>query len=345
MSKNRREFLLSASAGAAGLGLALPASVTPVSAQAATLLFGTTNTPQIPVNVLVMHPWAKRINEQGKGIVTIDVRDGPTFANFMNYYDRVIADAVQISWGIQSLVAGKFIGSLAPSLPFTSDLAEPASVAYWRLLKSGQLDNEYADIVPLFVCVFSQASLHTRRPLQKPDDIANLKIATGSRIISDVIARLNGTPISIPLSDTYEALQRGTVDGIVTPWTAILPFKLYEVLRYHVDTELGSNVGAVFMSKKRFAELAPAAQKVIMDNSVEPESRHFGAFWDSENNRGREAVRAMPDHTLVTLSPEQSAGLRERLQPVRQAWAQSTPKGAAILRTYEQLLADVRAGR
>ena len=82
-----------------------------------------------------------------------------------------------------------------------------------------------------------------------------------------------------------------------------------------------------------------------MDNSVEPESRHFGAFWDGENNRGREAVRAMPDHTLVTLSPEQSAGLRERLQPVRQAWAQSTPKGAAILRTYEQLLADVRAGR
>jgi TRAP-type C4-dicarboxylate transport system substrate-binding protein len=131
----------------------------------------------------------------------------------------------------------------------------------------------------------------------------------------------------------------------VTPWTAILPFKLHEVLRYHVDTPLGSNVGALFMSKKRFAELAPAALKVIMDNSAEPESRHFGAFWDSENNRQRAAVRAMPDHTLVTLSPDQSAELRARLQPVRQTWAQNTPNGAKILETYEQLLAEVQSGR
>lgn len=345
MLKNRREFLQSTSAYAAGLGLGIPSSITSAWAQAVTLLFGTTNAPQIPVNSQVMHPWAKRINEQGKDVVTIDVRDGPTFANFVNYYDRVVADAVQVSWGIQSLVAGKFVGSLGPSLPFTSDQAEAASVAYWRLIKSGLLDSEYSDIMPLFVCVFSQGSLHTRRPLEKPDDIANLKIATGSRIISDVIARLNGTPISIPLSDTYEALQRGTVDGIVTPWTAILPFKLHEVLRYHVDTPLGGNVGALFMSKKRFAELAPAAQKVLMDNSAEPESRRFGAFWDSENNRGRETVRAMSDHTLVTLSPNQSAGLRERLQPVRQAWAENTSNGAKILQTYEQLLADVQAGR
>jgi TRAP-type C4-dicarboxylate transport system substrate-binding protein len=341
MLKNRREFLVSSSAYAAGVGL----GITSAWGQAATLVFGTTNAPQIPVNAQVMHPWAKRINEQGKGVVAVDVRDGPTFANFINYYDRVVSDAVQISWGIQSLVAGKFVGSLAPSLPFTSDQAEAASVAYWRLLKSGVLDGEYADIVPLFVCVFSQGSLHTRRPLEKPDDIANLKIATGSKIISDVIGRLNGTAISIPLSDTYEALQRGTVDGIVTPWTAILPFKLHEVLRYHVDTALGSNVGALFMSKTRFAELSPAAQKVIMDNSAEPESRHFGAFWDSENNRGREAVRAMPDHTLVTLSPDQSADLRERLQQVRQAWVQNTSNGAKVLQTYERLLADVRVGR
>lgn len=342
---NRRDFLRSTSATAAGVALGLPALPTTASAQVPTLLFGTTNPPQIPVNSQIMHPWAKTINEQGKGVIAIDVRDGPTLANFMNYYDRVIADAVQISWGIQTYIAGKFVGSLAPCLPFTSDKAEHASVAYWRLLKSGLLDSEYSDLEPLFVCVFSQATLHTRRPLDKVDELGNLKITTGSKIAGDVVAQLGGSSVSLPLSDYYEALQRGTVDGVVTPWTAILPFKLNEVLRYHVESPLGSNVGVLFMSKKKFAELPAAAKKVLTDNSGEAQSRRFGAFWDSEQERGRAAVRAMPGHTLVDLKPDEESRMRNRLQAVRDSWTKATPNGAKILETYEKLLADVHAGK
>ena len=345
MTGNRRDFLISASAGAAGMALAVPSWTIPASAEETTLLFGTTNAPQIPVNSQIMHPWAKRINEQGKGVVAIDVRDGPTLANFNNYYDRVISDTVQISWGIQSYIGGKFVASLAPGLPFTSDKAEDASVAYWRLIKSGILDNEYTDLEVLSVCVFSQSGLHTRRPLERPDDLAGLKIATGSPVVSELIQRLKGIPISLSLTEYYEALQRGTVDGVVTPWTAILPFKLHEVLRHHVDLPFGSNVGALFMAKKRYAQLPDAARKVFADNSLEPESRRFGAFWDSEQDRGRATVKGMPGHTITTLSPEQETRMREQFQPVRQNWAAKTPSGANVLAAYEKLLVEVRSGR
>ena len=278
MANNRRDFLKSASA-ATGAAFTYPFQTIPAQAQEPpTLLFGTTNPPQIPVNGQIMHPWAKRINEQGKDVVRIDVRDGPTLANFSNYYDRVISDTVQISWGIQSYIAGKFVGSLAPGLPFTSDKAEDASVAYWRMIISGILDKEYADLETLFVCVFSQAGLHTRRPVERVDDLGGLKIATGSPVVADLLTRLNAAPISISLPEYYEASQRGTVDGVVTPWTAIFPFKLHEVLRYHIDVSFGSNSGALFMAKKRFADLPSAARKVILDNSGEAESKRFGAF-------------------------------------------------------------------
>lgn len=345
MEHHRRNFLISASAAAVGSAFALPLSTTRAQAEEATLLFGTTNAPQIPVNSQVMHPWAKRINEQGKGVVVIDVRDGPTLANFNNYYDRVIADTVQISWGIQSYIAGKFVGSLAPGLPFTSDKAEDASVAYWRLIKSGILDSEYSDLEVLSVCVFSQAGLHTRRPLERPDDFAGLKIATGNPVVAELLSKLNASPISLALTEYYEALQRGTVDGVVTPWTAITPFKLHEVLRYHVDLPFGSNVGALFMSKKRYAQLSDAARKVIADNSLEPESRRFGAFWDREQDRVREAVKAMPGHTIVSLSAEQEASIRARFEPIRQTWTAKTPNGPRILAAFEKLLGDVRSGR
>jgi TRAP-type C4-dicarboxylate transport system substrate-binding protein len=292
-----------------------------------------------------MHPWAKRINEQGKGVLAIDVRDGPTLANFNNYYDRVISNTVQISWGIQSYIAGKFAASLAPGLPFTSDKAEDASVAYWRLLKSGILDSEYTDIEPLFFCVFSQASLHTRRPVARVDDLAGMKIATGNSVAADLVTRMKGVPISLALTEYYEALQRGTVDGVVTPWTAILPFKLHEVVRHHIELPLGATTGALFMARKRFAELTPAARKLLVDNSGEAESRRFGAFWDSEQDRGRNIVKSMAGHTVANASAEQEARLRELVQPVKQAWTAKTPNGAKALDAYEKLLAEVRSGR
>src|SRR4029450_673118 len=178
MTLDRRNLLISASATAASGAIALPLWATTARAEETRLMFATTNGQQIPVNGYVMHPWAKSINEQGKGVVAIDVRDGPALANFNNYYDRVMSDTVQISWGIQSYIGGKFVGSLAPGLPFTSDKAAQASTPSWRVLKSGILDREYLDIEPLFVCVFAQASLHTRRPVDRIDNLAGLKIAT-----------------------------------------------------------------------------------------------------------------------------------------------------------------------
>ena len=51
-------------------------------------------------NVQICHPWAQRINEQGKGIIKIDVRDGYTLINHINFYQRTHDNVVQIAWGI-----------------------------------------------------------------------------------------------------------------------------------------------------------------------------------------------------------------------------------------------------
>jgi TRAP-type C4-dicarboxylate transport system substrate-binding protein len=138
-----RALLAAAFAAAAGS--------TAASAQETTLIFATTNVHNIHANVRVLHPWAQRMNEQGRGVLKIDVRDGMTLANHINFYQRALDDVVQITWGIQSQVAGKFPRSHVVTLPFEAESAEQASVAYWRLYKTGLLNAEYDEIVPLML--------------------------------------------------------------------------------------------------------------------------------------------------------------------------------------------------
>lgn len=316
---------------------------TTASAEEEKLIFATTNVSRAHLNVQVLHPWAQRINKQGKGMIKIDVRDGFTLANHQNFYQRAQDNVVQITWGIMSTVGGKFVRSSVLNLPFLTNKADDASVAFWRLYKSGALDAEYNEIVPLFVCAFPQTGVHMAKPLKSLTHLNGLKMAAGSKLVADTISELGGTPISLPLPAYYEGLQRGTIDGILMTWTAFQPFKLAEVTKYHVDTELGGAPGVVFMTKKRWDTLSPAVQKIIMSNSGEAQSRIYGAFWDRVQDEWRQKVKGMSDHTVVTLTPEQTAEWRGRLASIKDEWIKRTPDGEKVYAKISEILKQVQS--
>ena len=312
-------------------------------AQETTLIFATTNAPTTGANTQVLHPWAARMNEQGKGVLKIDVRDGLSLANHTNFYDRALNDVVQLTWGIQSQVAGKFVRSPVVTLPIDAG-TEDASVAYWRLYKTGLLDAEYDEIQPLMLVALSQSTLHTRKPLATLDTLQGLKIAMNSKMVGDVVARLGGSPITIPLTDFYEALNRGAIDGTGIGWTAVETYKMNEVATYHVDTPLGGTIGVVFMEKKRYAGLPEAARKVIDANAGEKETRIFGAYWDRYANEVRQRMKADPRHQVITLDAAQRAKWQERMAPLVDEWVKATPDGARVLATWREIVAKVKAG-
>jgi TRAP-type C4-dicarboxylate transport system substrate-binding protein len=315
------------------------------AAQEVALTFATTNPPQVHLNQRVHHPWAARINEQGKGVVRIDVRDGPAIANHLNFYQRVLDDVVQIAWGLPAYVAGKFPLVDAAALPFIADKSEEASVAFWRLYKSGMLDHEFNEIVALHLIVFPQVGVHLAKPPRTLDNLSGLKLGAGSKISSQIALRLGATPISLPLTDYYEGIQRGTIDGSMSQWTQFQPFKLAEVTTYHVEASLGGAVGMTFMARKKWDALPAAARKVIDDNSGEKQSRLFGAFWDAVNGEGRKMVEGVAKHRIVALTPAQDAAWRRAGEAVAAEWVKTTPGGEKILAAYKAELAKVKAGR
>ena len=324
------------------LGLFLGASS--ARADEINLLFGTTLPATVHLNVRVLHPWADRINEQGKGTIHIDVRDGESIANLGNFYSRVQDDVIQISWGLQSAIGGKFPRTAVGGLPFEVDKAENGSVALWRLFKSGLLDAEYDTVQPLYIITFPPSGVHLAKPPKTLESLAGLKMATGSKTGADTITRLGGTPLSMITSDYYTAIQRGMVDGVIVQWTAFQPFKLQDVTFYHVDATIDGTTGMVFMDKKKYAALPPAARKILDDNSGEAESRIYGAFWDDVNREGRDMVKALGDkHQIVTLPRDIEAKWREKVAPVIEDWVKTTPNGDKVLAAFRAEMTKLKS--
>jgi TRAP-type C4-dicarboxylate transport system substrate-binding protein len=283
-------------------------------AQEVKLTFVTLAPPNSKVAAAIFHPWAARINEQGKGIIQLDVRDGYTLANLENSYSRVLDDV--------------------------ADNCEDGSVAFWRLYKSGALDSEYENIVPLTLVTFPQSGIHFAQPRQAIDDFQGLKLISLGKLQSDVIAKLGGVALSLPATDMYQAIQRGTADGAVSSWTTFDPYRLGEVTKYHVEAKFGTSTGMIFMSKAKFNSLPPAAQKILMANAGEEPSRVFGAFLDKEIVRIRD--EAAKTGQIVSPTAAQEAAWRKKVEPVNTEWTKSVADGDAILAKYVEFLGQIK---
>lgn len=314
-------------------------------ADEANLLFGTSTPQGTHISIRVFHPWADRINEQGKGVIHIDVRDGLEIANPGNFYSRVLDDVIQVGWGSFNSVPGTFPLSGFSNMPFQTETSEDLSVAFWRLYKAGFFDAEYKDIVPLFVQVYPQSQIHLAKAPKTPGDFSGLRLMVVAKTAADVVTRLGGAPISLLLPDLYPALQRNTVDGAVMSWTAFQPFKLAEVTTYHIETRLGTPAAMVFMTKKRYAALSPEARKIIDQNSGEAESRTLGKAWDDVEGEAREAAKNDPKHTVFNPPAAMTAKWQAEVAPVTDAWVKAAPGGDKVLTAFHQTLAQVKAGQ
>jgi TRAP-type C4-dicarboxylate transport system substrate-binding protein len=307
-----------------------------------TRLIMTSMSPAGHTNSAFFRAWGDRVTKDSQGTLKIEVRDGFSIANYGNVYGRVQDDVVQVGWLIHQFVGGKFPLTDVASLPFAITRADAASVALWRLYKTGLLDKEYEDVVPLFMGVFPPHQLHlVRKPTDKLSDLRGLKIGVNGRTQASLTELLDGKPLSIQTADIYEALQRGTVDGNMVSWSAFSPFRLGEVTSYHVEVPLGGNSSMIFISKKKFASLPDAARKALIDNSGEAQSMQFGTYLGQQGDEARAKVAASPNQVIATLPPDVEAGWRAKATDVRQTWAKDHPGGDEVLATFNKLYGSV----
>jgi TRAP-type C4-dicarboxylate transport system substrate-binding protein len=316
------------------------------AADTTNLIFATTEPAGSVDTTEVFQPWADGISKATDGTIHIDVREGFAIANSTNIYDRVQSDVVQIGILIPSLIGGKFPLTDVAGLPFVTQDSMNASAAFWRLYKTGAFDQEYKDIVPLGFGLFPPQDVQLVKAPATLDNLNGLRLRVVGKLSSELVTRLGATPMVIDPSDQYTALQRRTVDGVLSSWMSMGPLHLIDVTSYHIETSLGTGMFIVFMSHNKFNALPPATQQAILANSGESLSRALGKGFEARATTSRAPAAADPaKHTIVQLSPAQTAEWAKAINPVIDEWTAAHPGGAELLATYRKLIADVTAGK
>jgi TRAP-type C4-dicarboxylate transport system substrate-binding protein len=206
------------------------------------------------------------------------------------------------------------------------------------------LDDEFDQVVPLMLFVFPQTMPHYRTEPKMIENLNGLKVIAVGKTLGDVVTTLGGAPVTMPIFEMYQALQRGVADLAMINYSSFEPYKLAEVTKFHVETNLGTTPGHIVMNRARYGALPEAARKVLDANATEKETRAYGQYWDRGQEHGKTLVADRSVHKVVKLPDAVFADWKRKMAPLEEAWARETPNGAAVLAKYKDLVKQVDAG-
>ena len=80
-----------------------------------------------------------------------------------------------------------------------------------------------------------------------------------------MIKALGGTPVVLPMTEMYSALEKGVVDGAAMPAAGIVSAKIYEVTKFRVRPFIGVATYGAYVNLTAWGKFTSEEQKMLLD--------------------------------------------------------------------------------
>jgi len=281
--------------------------------------------------------WTREIEANTGGRVKIDIFPGGTLTKADETYNAVVSGIADIGMSCFAYNRGRFPVMEAVDLPMgypSGRVATLAANAFYQTMRPRELD----EVQVLYLHAHGPGLLHTKKPVKSLDDLQGLKIrSTG--LSAKVVSALGGVPVAMPQGATYEALQKGVVDGTFAPIETLKGWNQAEVVNSTVDChQIGYTTGMyVVMNKAKWEALPEEVQKVFSEVSQRWIEVH-AETWDSADLEGEEFT-VNRGNQIFSISREEAARWTAAVTPVIDEYIQEA-QGKGL--PGEQAVAELR---
>jgi len=303
------------------------------------LKFASPSSPTHVCNTKVNEPWIKLIEEQTQGRVDITLYTGGALGKANESYDLAVKDIADISYGWIGYYPGRFKLTESYMLPGIVNSPEEAYSIYD--VYKDYLEQEWSETKVLWLGVAMRYDLFTSdKQVKTVEDVQGLKFAVQSEMGAEAIKALGGTPVEVSATESYIAVQRGVVDGIMNPWSSIAANKQGEVTKYYTKAGLIQSVWFCVMNLKTYNSLPDDIKAIIDENSGrEAWQAATNAYWNEDVAMEAKVMDQSGNTGEIYQLPEvELEKYRKMVSPIYDKWIEeTTAKGLPAEDTLEAI--------
>jgi TRAP-type C4-dicarboxylate transport system substrate-binding protein len=161
----------------------------------------------------------------------------------------------------------------------------------------------------------------TGAELTRPADFRGMPVRAGSALHTIVLERLGVTPVTMPAASAYEALSRGTIDGIILSIGDWVSYSLEELLTYTVtDVAIGHWQSYLAVTERMWDGLT-AEQRDTWDRVARAGATRNAEYID-EQDRAVRARAAANGATFVAVQQLPTAMRDHIARAATETWVQ-----------------------
>lgn len=263
----------------------------------------------------MMDEWGKEIMKRSSGRVEITYFPGGSLLTAPKVPDGLASGIVDIAHSHIGYNPGRFPETEALDLPVGYPTGWVGTFVAKDFLDKYK-PKEWDKLILLFAHGGNTSGIHmAKKPIRKLEDFKGTTMR-GAGEIADAEAALGATPRDVPMAEVYEAMSKGTIDGLLVGIETLKSFRIAEVAKYSTFAWPVGNMYTFYiaMNRDKWNGLPDDIKQIFNDVNAAYIPK-FAEAWNKINKEGFEYTKSLGNE-VITLSPEEAARWKVAVAPV-----------------------------
>lgn len=188
-----------------------------------------------------------------------------------------------------------------------------------------------------YTVIAGVSDIMSNKPIRTPQDIRGLRVIAQG-FPPEAAEALGITTLNIPFPEIYTAFQQGIADAVIWVDPGFVPFKIYELAKYHTSLGLTAQHIDTCINRDAYAGLPDGLKPIFaqfQQNIAHAVSQRLGVDFRAD------ALKTYTENgvELITLTDEEKQGWRDVFQPLLDGWIEAREAEGLPAR---ELIEDVR---
>jgi len=276
--------------------------------------------PSTAGQAAVLDQWVAGLEEASGGRLKITIYYGGSLGGPRDEVNLVETGAVDLCWNATAHNPNRFNTAEALCLPMIGiENGMQGTAALLDLYEDvPEIKEEFSIFKTVAVHLNALVPISTNKKLESAPDFSGLRLRTGVPYAIQWLEQMGANGMSFAISDSYENISKNVADGLLNDWNNLNANKLYEVVDYVLDINVGAPIGFVAMNWDTYNSLPSDLQELIDGTFKELSFDLAEAF---ANGRIAGLDMALEYNTEVyTPSAELEASMLEAAETVKSNW-------------------------
>jgi TRAP-type C4-dicarboxylate transport system substrate-binding protein len=278
--------------------------------------------------------WCKEVEKRTNGKVTISYFSAGTLTPSAQTYGAVVSGIADIGQSAVAFFPGRFPLTEVFSRPVGFTSGQQATMAVYQFQRKFQ-PKEWADTKVMFLHGSAPQIIHTKKAIASIKDVKGLRLKANAENAPSVSA-VGAVPVTLTTGDTYDALQKGMVDGMMFPYESLKGWKFADHIKYTLENYAVAGAAPCFvvMNKNKWNSLPKDIQATI-DKLNDEWIAKMAKAWSDIDAEGK-AYGISKGLKVITPTKEEVAETAEKMKPILEKYVADMKKkglpGAEVLK-------------